>query len=231
MTPTQAGPEGSFLSASRKEMKILQDLDQRTRTWSWTTQVSTQGHLWPQLQCLSRPVLQPLVKYANTRKEIKSCLAFPSGPVNRPNEDSSCYTVGEMGPCGPRNSSIPANVFTQHSAFVLHVLQEPPPLLSAPPEGSWLGCSAHIPPGPSEPTDSLAVWRCRPSGPSLLLTVAALQPAGVGWDRGLLQNGSQYSMLPVSGCFLSCLEMLSSRWTEKMKAQITTRTCRVGKSE
>lgn len=48
-----------------------------------------------------------LGKCAKARKEIKVCLAFPTGPVNHSEEDSSCHTAQEMGPSGPGNSSIP----------------------------------------------------------------------------------------------------------------------------
>lgn len=185
MTPTQAGPEGSFLSGPRKEMKILQDLDQRSQNVELDhTGVfplkATCGHS----QCLSRlNFSRSLVKYANTRKEIKSCLAFPSGPVNRPNEDSSCYTVKKWAPVGPGTAPSSRNVFTQHSACSSRFARSPP-LLSAP--GKALGCCSAPHPSWTIRTDrqSGCVEMPPSSGLSLLLTGRSLSAGGVGWDRG-----------------------------------------------
>ena len=138
------------------------------------------------------------------KKRNQELLSFPQWPCQLSQRRQFLQHSQEMGPCGPRNSSIPANVFTQHSACSSRFARSPP-LLSAP--GKALGCcSAHIPPGPSEQTDSLAVWRCRL--PQRAISAADRRfSSRRGWagTGGPLQNGSQYSMLPVSGCFLSCL--------------------------
>lgn len=91
---------------------------------------SSQGHLrFPVPVPLLPASFCSLGKRANTRKEIKVCLAFPTGPVNRAEEDSSCHTAQEMGPRGPRTARL-ANVFAQRRACSSHFASSPP-LLSA----------------------------------------------------------------------------------------------------
>lgn len=90
----------------------------------------SQGHLRFQSQCLfHRPPFCSLGKRANARKEIKVCLAFPTGPVNRAEEDSSCHAAQAMGPRGPGTARL-TNVFAQRRACSSHFASGLP-LLSA----------------------------------------------------------------------------------------------------
>ena len=152
----------------------------------------------------------PLVSYMCQRKKRnQGLLSFPHWPCQSFQRRQFLPHSQEMGPHGPGNSSVPANVFTQHSACSSRFARSPP-LLSAPGkfitwEGSWLLLCPH---------PSWIIRADKQSGCAELPPPAAAVSAAdrrfssrQGWagTGGLLQNMSQYSVLPVSGCFLSCL--------------------------
>ena len=143
----------------------------------------------------------PLVSYmCQCKKRNQGLLSFPHWPCQSFQRRQFLPHSQEMGPHGPGNSSVPANVFTQHSACSSRFARSPP-LLSAPGKFYHLGglLAAALPTSLLDHQSRQTVWLCGAAvfhrGPSLLLTEGS--PA----DRGGLGQ---------AGFCRTCLNILCS---------------------
>ena len=121
-------------------------------------------------------------KCANARKEIKICLAFPTGPGSHSEEDTSCLTGRKWAPSDQGTAPSCKRVYTV--LRLLFMFHQEPPLLSAPGRFYHLGrlWASALPESLLDHQNRQTVWLCGGAAPrrepSLWLTEGS--PAGRG---------------------------------------------------